>query len=148
MTTTRRPQWAEQNDKMRDYYDHYWGIPLHDDNRLFELLTLEIFQAGLSWNAVWQKREAFERAFGGFEIGRVAAMDHDDYIRLMANRSIIRNRRKILATIHNAQTVQQILAQRQQGFASYSWGLVGNRVQPSRFTRSILAGQNRIVGEG
>lgn len=128
---TQRPSWAEQNEAMRDYYDHYWGFPLHDDQRLFELFSLEVFQAGLSWNGVWQKRAALERAFGHFAIARVAAMDHDDYLRLLGNKAIIRNKRKIVATIHNAQVAQQIRQQRGTGFAEYCWSLVGGQQQPS-----------------
>ncbi|WP_295747085.1 DNA-3-methyladenine glycosylase I [uncultured Limosilactobacillus sp.] len=131
MTSKKRPTWAEQNDKMREYYDHYWGFPLHNDHQLFELFSLEIFQAGLSWNGVWQKRAALRRAFADFQINRVAAMDHDDFLRLMRNRSIIRNQRKILATIHNAQAAQQIKRQRRIGFAEYCWQLVDNIPQPS-----------------
>lgn len=131
MTTKARPAWAEQNDEMRDYCDSYWGIPLYDDQQLFELFSLEVFQAGLSWNGVWQKRAAFRRAFANFHIGRVAAMDHDDYLRLMSNRSIIRNRRKILATIHNAQVAQKIKAERGISFTDYCWSLVQQTPQPS-----------------
>lgn len=131
IVTTVRPAWAEQNDEMRDYYDSYWGIPLYGDQQLFELFSLEVFQAGLSWNGVWQKRAAFRRAFANFQIGRVAAMDHDDFLRLMSNRSIIRNKRKIMATIHNAQVVQKIKMQRGTSFTEYCWDLVNNVPQPS-----------------
>jgi DNA-3-methyladenine glycosylase I len=84
------------------YHDEEWGRPCHDDVELFERLTLESFQAGLSWSTILHKRDAFRRAFRGFDPAVVAAFDDDDRARLMADPGIVRNRAKIDATIGNA----------------------------------------------
>lgn len=131
MTKMQRPQWAEQNKIMQDYYDHSWGIPSHDSQWLFELFSLEIFQSGLSWNTIWLKRPAFRRAFANFDVDQVAAMDDADGERLMNDQAIIRNRRKILGTINNAQVVQRMKADQGIDFANYCWSLVDGHQQPS-----------------
>lgn len=64
----KRPIWAQRSLAMQDYYDHYWGFPVHDDRFLFEMLCLELFQAGLSWQTIWQRRTAFEAAFANFQV--------------------------------------------------------------------------------
>ena len=84
------------------YHDHEYGMPLHDDDALFGRLVLEINQAGLSWETILRKREAFERAYDGFEVARVAAYGEADRARLLADAGIIRNRLKVDAAIHNA----------------------------------------------
>ena len=91
-----------------DYHDREWGRPLRGDVRLFELLTLEAFQSGLSWLTVLRKRDAFRRAFDGFEIERVADYDARDVERLLADASIIRNRAKIEAAIANAGAARRV----------------------------------------
>ncbi len=90
------------------YHDDEWGIPVHDDVELFERLALESFQAGLSWNTILRKREAFREAFTGFDPAAVAAFDDDDRDRLMADAGIVRNRSKIDATIGNAAAILAI----------------------------------------
>ncbi len=87
---------------MLDYHDREWGRPLRGDAALFELLTLEAFQSGLSWPTILRKRDAFRCAFDGFDIARVAAYDARQVERLLADASIVRNRAKIGATIQNA----------------------------------------------
>lgn len=99
--------WAEggaerDGDLYRDYHDHEWGRPVHDDVRLFEKLCLEGFQAGLAWITVLRKRPAFREVFHGFEPERVAAMGAEDVERLLGDERIIRHRGKIEATIDNA----------------------------------------------
>ena len=89
----------------RAYHDEEYGFPVADDRVLFERLSLEIFQAGLSWRLVLMKRAAFGRAFAGFDVGRVAAFDDADVHRLLADPAIIRNRRKIEAVIANARVL-------------------------------------------
>jgi DNA-3-methyladenine glycosylase I len=84
------------------YHDEEWGTPCHDDTELFERLTLEAFQAGLSWSTILHKRDAFRVAFRGFDPSVVAAFDDEDRARLMADAAIVRNRAKIDATIDNA----------------------------------------------
>ena len=106
------------------YHDEEWGVPDHDDGRLFELLVLEMMQAGLSWETVLNKRENFRRAFAGFDPQIVASFTEQDVERLMSNRGIIRNRRKIEAAINNARVFLQI--QREFGsFDHYIWSFVG-----------------------
>lgn len=97
-----RPPWAEQTELLRDYYDTEWGIAVTDEQGVFERLSLEAFQSGLSWVTVLRKRPAFREAFAGFDPDAVAAFDEADVERLMANEGIIRNHAKILATIDNA----------------------------------------------
>jgi DNA-3-methyladenine glycosylase I len=87
------------------YHDDEWGIPVRDDTELFERLALESFQAGLSWSTILRKRDAFRRAFRGFDPDRVAAFDDLDRARLLADAGIVRNRAKIDATIDNARGV-------------------------------------------
>ena len=94
--------WADSDPLLAAYHDEEWGRPVTDDVRLFEMLTLEGFQAGLSWLTILRKRDAFRAAFSGFEPTRVAAFDERDEARLMADAGIVRNRAKIKATIGNA----------------------------------------------
>ena len=99
----RRCRWANpKNERYVRYHDGEWGVPLHDEKRLFELLTLECFQAGLSWECVLNKREAFRRAFGGFDPGAVAAYGEEKLRALQNDPGIIRNERKIRAAVGNA----------------------------------------------
>ena len=93
------------------YHDHEYGFPLRDDAALLERLALEINQAGLSWLTILKKRDAFRRAFGGFDVDRVAAYTDEDRARLLADAGIIRNRLKIDAVIENARRVQGLRAE-------------------------------------
>ena len=114
---------AGSSDLMTRYHDKEWGVPSHDDRALFELLTLEGAQAGLSWNTILNRREGYRRAFENFEIERVAAFGSADVERLLEDTGIIRNRGKIEATIGNANA---ILAVRQEvgSFDAYIWWFV------------------------
>jgi DNA-3-methyladenine glycosylase I len=108
------------------YHDEEWGVPVHDDQMLFEFLTLETFQAGLSWITVLRKRENFRMAFAGFDVGRVAAFSERDVERLMTDAGIIRNGAKIRAAISNA--LAFIAVQKEFGtFDRYIWGFVDGR---------------------
>jgi DNA-3-methyladenine glycosylase I len=108
------------------YHDEEWGVPVHDDRMLFEFLTLETFQAGLSWITVLRKRENFRMAFAGFDVGRVAAFSERDVERLMTDAGIIRNGAKIRAAISNA--LAFIAVQKEFGtFDRYIWGFVDGR---------------------
>ncbi|MDU0349441.1 DNA-3-methyladenine glycosylase I [Actinomyces sp. MRS3W] len=97
-----RPVWAATDPLLRDYYDTEWGMPVRDERGVFERLSLEAFQSGLSWRTILAKRPAFREAFAGFEPDAVAAFGDDDVARLLADARIVRNRAKILATIANA----------------------------------------------
>ncbi len=122
MAQVNRCRWANSTDPLlQRYHDEEWGIPVHDDHRLFEMLILESFQAGLSWACVLNKREAFRRAFDDFDLDKVCAYDEEKQAQLMQDHGIIRNRRKIAAAITNARIFKDI--QRQHGtFANYLWG--------------------------
>ncbi|MFQ9706548.1 MAG: DNA-3-methyladenine glycosylase I [Limosilactobacillus pontis] len=128
MCDVRRPAWAEQTPAMRDYYDHYWGLPVHDDRQLFEMLSLELFQAGLTWRTIWDRRQSFEHAFANFDVDRVAAFTAADIDRLCQDKTIIRNRRKISAVVVNARVIQG-LHRAGQSFDDYVWRFVGYRPQ-------------------
>lgn len=97
-----RPTWASHDELIRDYYDHEWGLPVHDEVGVFECLVLEGFQAGLSWRTVLAKRDAFRAAFRGFIPDHVAAFENADIEHILTEPGIIRNRRKIEAAITNA----------------------------------------------
>jgi DNA-3-methyladenine glycosylase I len=112
--------WATDDVLYRRYHDDEWGVPVHDDVRLFEKLCLEGFQSGLSWLTILRKREGFRAAFAGFAIDRVAAFGPSDIERLLGDAGIIRHRGKIEASIANARAAQQLIAQ-EGSLASYIW---------------------------
>jgi DNA-3-methyladenine glycosylase I len=105
---------------MRDYHDHEWGNPIRDSRMLWETLMLEGFQAGLSWQIILNKRDAFREAFAGFDPKKVAAFTEKDVERLMANPGIVRARAKIEATIRGAQIYLEMQG-REEDFADYCW---------------------------
>jgi len=102
-----RCAWAE-NDEMMSYHDLEWGVPEHDERRLFELITLEGAQAGLSWSTILRRRERYREAFSDFDAELVAALSATDVDRLLASSEIIRHRGKIESTINNAQMIVQL----------------------------------------
>jgi DNA-3-methyladenine glycosylase I len=118
VVAVRRCAWADSHPLLREYHDDEYGLVPRHDARLFEHLTLEMFQAGLSWLTIMKKREAFRRAFDGFEPARVAAYTDEDRARLMADAGIVRNRLKIDAAIHNAGVVLE-LGRRHGSFANW-----------------------------
>jgi DNA-3-methyladenine glycosylase I len=105
----KRCWWADSAPEYRAYHDKEWGFPVSDDVRLFEKLSLEGFQAGLSWLTILRKREAFRRAFDGFDFARVARFGKRDVERLLGDASIIRHRGKIEAVINNAQRAVELV---------------------------------------
>lgn len=114
-----RPRWAATDPLMRTYYDTEWGMPVTDERGVFERLSLEGFQSGLSWATILRKREAFRAAFHGFEPDSVAAFDDTDVERLLADAGIIRHRGKIAATIGNARAT--VALRDQGGLAALVW---------------------------
>ena len=109
------------------YHDYEWGVPQHSDQKLYELLLLECFQAGLSWECILNKRENFRRAFDGFDIDRVCGYDDKKRSELMSNSGIIRNRLKISAAVQNSLVFREI--QREFGsFDRYIWGFTHGKV--------------------
>src|SRR5688572_9511188 len=114
------------------YHDEEWGVAEHDDARLFELLTLEGAQAGLSWETILKRREGYRRAFEGWDIARIAAYGATDTERLLADSGIIRNRAKVAATIGNAKATLDV--QREHGsLDAYVWAFVGGKPILNRF---------------
>ena len=124
----RRCRWARDDLDVR-YHDEEWGVPLHDDGQLFELLILEGAQAGLSWSTILKRREGYRRAFDGFDPVEVARFDAERRRRLLADPGIIRNRAKVEAAVANARAFLEV--QREHGsFAAYLWRWVdGTPVQ-------------------
>jgi DNA-3-methyladenine glycosylase I len=117
---------------MLAHHDQEWGVPSHDDVHLFELLTLESAQAGLSWSTVLHKREGYRKAFAGFDPAKVAWFDSRKIERLMADPGIIRNRAKVEATVANAGAV--LAVQRELGsLDAYLWSFVGGKPIRNRF---------------
>jgi DNA-3-methyladenine glycosylase I len=131
---------------MTAYHDSEWGTPLHDDQALFELLTLEGAQAGLSWSTVLRRREGYRAAFARFDIPTVAAFGEDDQARLLADTGIIRNRQKIASTIANAQGVLAI-QQEHGSFDAFVWSFVGGqpRVNQIRSLADLAAQTDESV---
>jgi DNA-3-methyladenine glycosylase I len=108
------------------YHDTEWGVPVHNDKKLFEFLVLESAQAGLSWKTILHRRNGYKKAFAHFDYKKVAKFGSKDVARLMKDTGIIRNKLKILATIRNAQKFIEI--QKEFGsFHSYMWKFVGNK---------------------
>lgn len=127
-----RCQWAYHSPLLLEYHDREWGVPLHDDVRLYELLVLEGMQAGLSWETVLKKRENFRRAFQGFDPTRVSRYEEADMARLLTDEGIIRNRAKVQAAITNAGLV--LTTQDEfHSFDAYVWRFVGGRPRQNRF---------------
>lgn len=120
--------WANpKNERYVRYHDEEWGVPVHDDHKLFEMLVLECFQAGLSWECVLNKQEAFRRAFDGFDLEKVCAYGEEKLGALQSDPDIIRNRLKIRAAVTNARVFREI--QREHGsFSDYLWGWTGGKV--------------------
>jgi DNA-3-methyladenine glycosylase I len=123
MPEPTRCEWAGTDPLMVAYHDNDWGVPTHDDAALFELLTLEGAQAGLSWRTILNKREGYRSAFAGFDVERVAAYTEADVDRLLGDAAIVRHRGKIESTIANARSIQRV--QLEFGsFDAYVWAFV------------------------
>ena len=113
--------WANpKNETYIHYHDAEWGIPVYDDHKLFEMLVLESFQAGLSWECVLNKREAFRKAFDDFDLEKVCAYDEEKIASLIENPEIIRNRLKIQAAVNNAKVFRS-LQDEYGSFSDYLW---------------------------
>ena len=132
--------WANpKNERYICYHDEEWGVPVHDDQKLFEMLILECFQAGLSWECVLNKRDAFRKAFDGFDLEKICAYHEDKLEMLRNNPEIIRNRLKIQAAVINAQAFRKI--QKEYGsFSEYLWHWTDGRgIQETGKTSSELS---------
>jgi DNA-3-methyladenine glycosylase I len=127
--TVQRCAWANSAPEYVEYHDEEWGTPLHGDDALFERVTLEAFQSGLSWITILRKRPAFRAAFAGFAIDAVAAFTTEDEARLMADAGIVRNRAKIAAAVRNARAAQEL----PEGLSALLWSFAptGSRPRPA-----------------
>ena len=124
MSVVRRCEWVpEDNPLYVAYHDEEWGVPVHDDRELFELLTLEGAQAGLAWITILRKREGYREAFAGFDPAAVARFAPRDVERLMADEGIVRNRLKIESTVNNAARVLEV-QEKLGSFDAYLWSFV------------------------
>jgi DNA-3-methyladenine glycosylase I len=129
----RRCEWAPTNDPVYlAYHDEEWGVPSHDERHLYEMLTLEGAQAGLSWSTILRKREGYREAFEGFDAERVARFGRRDLDRLLADPGIVRNRLKVESTVANARAV---LALRDAGetLDGLLWAFVGGAPRRNRW---------------
>jgi DNA-3-methyladenine glycosylase I len=129
-----RCDWAGTDPLMVAYHDEEWGIPSHDDAHLFEMLTLEGAQSGLSWTTILRKREGYRQAFAGFDAARVARFTQRDIDRLMADASIVRNRAKIESTIANARAIVSLLDE-YGSLDAFLWELAGGAPHVNNWTR-------------
>ena len=139
----KRCSWAEGDALEQRYHDREWGVPVHNDRLLFEFLTLEGAQAGLSWSTILRKRAGYRRAFSNFDIQKVARFDANRVRRLLRDPNIVRNRLKIQAAIKNAKAA--LALQREWGsLARFLWQFVGGKpIQNSRKALSQLPASTR-----
>ena len=123
-----RCKWAMNvNEIYTKYHDEEWGEPIHDDQKLYEMLILELFQAGLSWSCILNKRKNFKKAFDNFDINKIINYDEIKIQELQNNEGIIRNKLKIKATINNSKIFKEI--QKEYGsFDKYIWGFTNNQI--------------------
>jgi DNA-3-methyladenine glycosylase I len=121
-----RCEWAESDPLMRNYHDTEWGVPVRDSRALWELLMLEGFQAGLAWIIVLRKRDAFRKAFKGFDPAKVARFREADIARLLQDSGIIRSRAKIEATIQAARIYLE-MQKAGEDFSAFLWDIVGGK---------------------
>lgn len=133
MEVKTRCPWANADPLMQTYHDHEWGVPVHDDIRLFEFLTLEGAQAGLSWLTILKRREGYNKAFCHFDPQKVARFKQNKIDQLMQNPDIIRNKLKIESTISNAISFMKI--QKEYGsFDKYCWDFIGGKPLKNKFS--------------
>jgi DNA-3-methyladenine glycosylase I len=122
----KRCDWANGNALETKYHDEQWGVPVHDDRLLFEMLTLESAQAGLSWSTILSKREGYKKAFDDFDVQKVAKYSKSKIAELLQNPAIVRNKLKVNATVINANIILEI--QKEYGsFDAYIWSFVDRK---------------------
>ncbi len=126
MKTKTRCPWCESSEQMIKYHDEEWGVPIHDDNKLFEFIVLDTFQAGLSWKTILHRRDGFRKAFDNFNIKKIAKYDEKKIQSLLKDEGIIRNKLKVYATVTNAQFF--LATQKEFGsFDKYIWQFTGGK---------------------
>ena len=131
-TVKSRCAWCGDDPEYVDYHDNEWGVPVYDDQTLFEFLLLEGAQAGLSWITILKRRDNYRKAFSGFDPTRVARYDRRRVERLLGNEGIIRNRLKVESAVKNARAFLKI-QQEFGSFSEYQWGFVGGKPKQNRF---------------
>ena len=123
-----RCKWVNLNNKLYiDYHDHEWGKPFFDDNHLFEMLILEMFQAGLSWECILNKRKYFKEAFDNFDYNIISNYDNKKIEELLSDKNIIRNRLKIESAINNAKAFIKV-REEYNTFSNYIWSFTNNKI--------------------
>ncbi len=128
-----RCAWSTTDPLLSEYHDREWGAPVHDDRRMFEFLTLEAAQAGLSWLTILRRREGYRRAFAGFDPQEVARFGEEEIARLLADPGIIRNRLKVRAAVNNARAFLKV-QEEFGGFSAYLWSFVDGRPRVNGWT--------------
>ena len=129
----KRCEWATDN-LLKEYHDTEWGVPLHNDKKLFEFLILDGAQAGLSWSTILKKRDAYRKAFDRFDPKKVASYTRPDVRRLLTNNGIVRNRQKIESAINNAKSFLKIKAEF-GSFDKYIWEFVEHKTITNKYQR-------------
>lgn len=130
----KRCEWGNQSVLYQQYHDEEWGVPLHDDTRLFKFLILEGAQAGLSWETILKKREGYREAFDQFDAEKIAKYSDDKIESLLQNPNIIRNRLKVKSAVLNAQLFLEV--QKEYGsFDTYIWQFIGGKTIQNRFKK-------------
>lgn len=119
--------WSFASEQDRRYHDEEWGVPVHDERHMFEHLSLECLQCGLSWNLILQRREIIRACFSGFDIEAVASMDETDVARILATPGMIRSAAKVRAVINNARRVLAMRDDEGISFSDYFWGWTGGK---------------------
>lgn len=124
----KRCAWVDEKSEIyKDYHDYEWGVPVYDDEKLYEMFLLETFQAGLSWITILKKREAFKEAFDQYDVNKIAVYDEIKVTELLNNEKIIRSKRKVKAAVKNAKIFIDI--QNEFGsFSKYIWGFSNNQI--------------------
>lgn len=130
-----RPPWATMSKQLRDYYDHEWGKEVRGEQAVFERVCLEGFQAGLSWSTILAKREAFREVYHRFDVDKVAAMTDADIDRLMEDKRILRNRRKLSAAVKNAKAT--IALRKEGGLSDLVWSFAPDAHQRPKSVDAI-----------
>lgn len=130
----KRCDWVNlKNPQYIQYHDQEWGVPKHSDQELFELLILESFQAGLSWECILNKREGFRKAYDNFDIEKIVNYDKKKYQELLSDPSIVRNKLKVKASIENSRIFKRI-QQEYGSFDAYIWGYTNGKVMTEDYT--------------
>jgi DNA-3-methyladenine glycosylase I len=142
--TTIRCSWANPaNPRYLDYHDTEWGVPCHDENRLFEMLNLEGAQAGLSWETILNKRESYRAAFDGWDAEKIAQYGPEKVAELLANAGIVRNKLKVAAAITNAQAYLRLLDEG-SSLDQYLWAFVDGKPIRNSFTRETRPAKTEL----